>query len=103
MDATLLRFADRERRFTDRVMGPTIVAQRGVAAATPFHDVGRGEDSAFLRDAVDAGMRVYSADRFNFVQVRSGSAAHTWTVSDAELLASGRVEFYGRADSHVLV
>ncbi|RXR26914.1 glycosyltransferase [Oerskovia turbata] len=101
MDATLLRFAEREHRFTDFVMGPTIVARRDLAVATPFQDVSRGEDSAFLRDAVDAGARVYSADRFNFVQVRSGSGAHTWTVSDAELLASGEVQFYGRADQHV--
>ncbi|WP_369818976.1 glycosyltransferase [Oerskovia sp. Root918] len=103
MDATLLRFADRERRFTDRVMGPTIVTRQSLAVTTPFHDVGRGEDTAFLRDAVDAGARVFSADRFNFVQVRSGSGAHTWSVTDAELLASGEVHFYGRADSHVLI
>ncbi|MFF2621989.1 glycosyltransferase family protein [Oerskovia jenensis] len=103
MDATLLRFEDREHRFTDRVMGPTIVVERSLAASTPFRAVGRGEDTAFLRDVVDAGAHVYSADRFGFVQVRSGAGAHTWTVSDAELLASGRVEFYGRADSHVLV
>lgn len=103
MDATLLRFEDREHRFTDRVMGPTIVVERSLAVDRPFHDVGRGEDTAFLRDAVDAGARVYSADRFGFVQVRSGAGAHTWSVTDAELLASGRVEFFGRADSHVLV
>ncbi|MHA7133489.1 glycosyltransferase family protein [Oerskovia turbata] len=101
-DATLLRFADREHRFTDRVMGPTILTRRSLAEATPFRDVGRGEDTAFLRDAVAAGAHVYSADRFNFVQMRSGTGAHTWTVSDAELLASGEVQFYGRVDEHVL-
>lgn len=103
MDATILRFADREHRYTDRVTGPTIVARRDLASATPFPEVGRGEDSAFLRDVVDAGARIYSADRFNFVQRRLRSGEHTWTVSDVELLAGSTVEFYGRAASHVLV
>ncbi|MGO3814622.1 MAG: glycosyltransferase, partial [Cellulosimicrobium funkei] len=81
---------------------PTIVATRGLAERVPFASVGRGEDTGFLRSAIDAGARVFSADRYNFVQVRAG-AAHTWDVSDAELLASGEVQFYGRADRHALI
>ena len=102
LDATLLRFAEREHRYTDFVMGPTIVATRDLAERVKFAAVARGEDTGFLRSAVDAGARVFSADRYNFVQVRAG-AAHTWDVTDAELLASGEVQFYGRADQHVLV
>ncbi len=74
LDATLLRFAEREHRYTDFVMGPTIVATRGLAERVPFASVGRGEDTGFLRSAIDAGARVFSADRYNFVQVRSGAA-----------------------------
>ncbi|GAA1731048.1 glycosyltransferase [Isoptericola hypogeus] len=102
-DVTLLRFADREHRFTDFVMGPTIVARRDTAAAVRFADTSTGEDTAFLRGVVAAGARVYSADRFNFVQVRSGGGRHTWTVTDASLLAGGEVTCYGRADRHVLL
>ena len=102
-DATVLRFAEREHRFTDFVMGPTIVARRAVAAEARFGETAKGEDTEFLRRVVDHGARIYSADRFNFVQVRSGEDRHTWTVTDAELLASGSVAFYGRADRHVLV
>ncbi len=102
-DATVLRFAEREHRFTDFVMGPTIVALRDVAAAVRFAETSTGEDTGFLRGTVDAGARIYSADRFNFVQVRSGGDRHTWTVTDAELLASGEVAFYGRADAHVMI
>ncbi|WP_435736968.1 glycosyltransferase [Cellulosimicrobium sp. PMB13] len=102
LDATVLRFAEREHRYTDFVMGPTIVADRSLAERVKFAHLARGEDTGFLRSAVDAGARVFSADRFNFVQVRTGGA-HTWNVTDAELLASGEVQFYGRADAHVLV
>ena len=98
-NATLLRFADREHRFTGQVMGPTIVAARQVLQEHPFPAVPRGEDTGFLRQAAQAGVPIYSADRFNFYQVRHG-AGHTWPVADAELLASAELRFYGRPDEH---
>jgi spore maturation protein CgeB len=101
-DATILRFADREHRYTDRVMGPTIVATRASAAGVRFRALERGEDTAFLADLAEAGGIVYSADRFNFVQVRSAPGGHSWTVSEAELLASGQVQHFGRAATHVM-
>lgn len=101
-DATLLRHRDREHRFTDFVMGPTIVTSRDVAKAVAFGETAAGEDTTFLRRAVDAGLRIYSADRFNFVQVRSGGGEHTWSVTDGELLSRGDVVFFGPADQHVV-
>lgn len=102
-DVVLLRFAEREHRFTDFVMGPTIMARREVARTVRFPSVLRGEDTAFLRRAVDGGATVYSADRFNFLQVRLSGARHTWTPSEAELLASGDVRFVGDGRQHVTV
>ncbi|MDT0165796.1 glycosyltransferase [Actinotalea sp. AC32] len=101
-DTLLLRFAEKEHRFTDLVMGPTIVARRDVLRDVPFAAVGLGEDTQLLRDVVDRGGRVYSADRFNFVQVRRSDAAHTWTPSDAELLATGEVVMFGDGATHVV-
>ncbi|MBE1877118.1 glycosyltransferase family protein [Myceligenerans pegani] len=101
-DLTLLRFADREHRYTDRVMGPTIVAGADVARRARFPEVSRGEDTGFLERVTSAGGRVYSTDRFNFVQMRSAAGGHSWRVSDTELQASGEVTFYGRADEHVV-
>jgi spore maturation protein CgeB len=102
-DATVLRFAEREHRLTDFVVGPTIVAQRDLSRSVQFAEVSRGEDTAFLRGVLQSGARVYSADRFNFIQVRSGGGRHTWSVTDAELLGSGEVRFYGRAEQHVII
>ena len=101
-DATILRFPDKEHRFTDFVMGPTLVWRREVGREVPFRAVGRGEDTDFLRRVTEAGGSVYSADRFGFIQVRRGDA-HAWDVTDTELLASGEVQWYGRGDAHVLV
>lgn len=103
-DVTVLRYADREHRFTDRVSGPTIVARRDVARAARFPPVPRGEDTAFLRAVLNGGSRIYSADRFSFVQMRAaGGAEHTWTATDAELLAGSDVQVAGFAPDHALV
>ncbi|MCB5292898.1 glycosyltransferase [Arthrobacter sp. SO3] len=99
-DAALLRFAAREHRFTDFVMGPTIMARRDVFTDHPFQHVTVGEDTGFLRAAHAAGKIIYSADRFNYFQVRTG-AGHTWQIEDAQLLASGDLKFYGKLHGHV--
>ena len=97
--ATILRNAEREHRYTDFVMGPTITTRRRTAGEHPFPAVGLGEDTGFLRAATAAGLRIYSADRFNFFQIRSG-AEHTWQIADAELLAGGELKFYGGPSEH---
>ncbi|WP_427018388.1 glycosyltransferase family protein [Pseudarthrobacter sp. P1] len=98
--ANILRFAHKEHRYTNFVMGPTIMARKESMLANPFPSLGLGEDTGFLRSAVEAGMSIYSADRFNYFQVRTGSG-HTWQVDDAELLASGDLKFYGGPYEHV--
>lgn len=103
VNATLLRFAEREHRFTDFVMGPTIVTRRDLAAAHPFAPLTRGEDTTFLADLTAAGCRIYSADRFGFTQVRGTPTEHTWSVTDAHALASGDLRFYGPPNVHALV
>lgn len=99
-NATILRFGHKEHRFTDFVMGPTIMGHKQVFLDIPFQHLGRGEDTNFLRDARATGLQIYSADRYNFYQVRSGHG-HTWDVNDAELLASGDLKFYGGPHEHI--
>ena len=99
-NAAILRFAAREHRFTDFVMGPTIMGRRDVFTDHPFEHITVGEDTGFLRAADAAGTTIYSADRFNYFQVRTGDG-HTWQVEDGELLASGDLKFYGKLNEHV--
>lgn len=101
-DATLLRFAEREHRWTDFVMGPTITGTAAAFRDTPFAEVSRGEDSNFLASVLDAGGRIYSADRFNFCQMRhAAGGGHAWAVEDREILATGDVQYYGLNMTHV--
>lgn len=101
-DAVLLRNPEREHRWTTFVAGPTLVAPRTTMREHPFESRNRGEDTALLRSITAADGRVYSADRFNFLQVR-GAVAHTWNVDDMEFFANGVVETYGRNEQHVIV
>ncbi|MUU72414.1 glycosyltransferase [Pseudarthrobacter sp. GA104] len=100
--ATVLRMPHLEHTYTRIVMGPTITARREVFEAHPFEPLNRGEDTAFLRAVTTAGGSIYSADRFNFCQMRS-TEGHTWDVSDEELAASGEIKFFGDPKEHITV
>ncbi|MGC3021731.1 glycosyltransferase family protein [Brevibacterium sp. FAM 24630] len=98
-DIVICRFPEREHRFTDLVMGPTLMTRRSTLLEIPFAERTLGEDTELQQRLVTAGARIYSADRFNFVQVR-GDHAHTWTVEDSHLLANGDVHAFGFAPGH---
>ncbi|MFC9441879.1 MULTISPECIES: glycosyltransferase [unclassified Brevibacterium] len=97
----MCRFPDREHRFTDLVMGPTLLGRRELFLEYPFAERTVGEDTDLLRRLVAAGIQIYSADRFNFVQVRTDHA-HTWSVHDNLLLANSEVHSFGFAPDHYL-
>jgi spore maturation protein CgeB len=100
--ATVLRIPHMEHRLTRFVVGPTITARREVFENNPFEAINRGEDTAFLRAVTTAGGSIYSADRYNFCQMRQGDG-HTWDVSDEELAASGEIKFFGDPKDHITV
>lgn len=101
-EAIVLRNPEREHRWTSFVAGPTFVAPAATFKAAQFPAVTRGEDTEMLAGLTRDGARIYSADRFNFVQIR-GAGRHTWTVDDNELLANGVVETYGPNFTHAMV
>ncbi|MGO0577046.1 glycosyltransferase family protein [Ornithinimicrobium panacihumi] len=100
--ALMVRFPEREHRFTDLVMGPTLLMPRPVATEVRFGARTRGEDTDFLERVIRSGGRIYSSDRFNFIQVRR-STGHTWDATDLELLANGQVISYGTSGMHAFV
>lgn len=99
-DATILRYPHMEHRFSGMVMGPTLTGRRDVFLSHRFEEVSRGEDTAFLKSIVSGDGAIYSTDRYNYCQVRHGSG-HTWNITDAELLASGAIKFFGRPEGHI--
>lgn len=99
-EATILRNPEREHRWTDFVMGPTLTGLRDIFLAHPFEDRNRGEDTAFLASVVSDGGKIYSSDRFNFLQMRGIN--HTWDIEDHELLSRGKVQFFGKGLEHMM-
>jgi hypothetical protein len=99
---TLLRFPHLEHTEAELIQGGTILADGDVMRRLRFSDLPRAVDSDLLRRAQAEGVGVYSADRFNFVSVRGEREAHTWKVSDEELMRHGRVAFHGPAEEHVV-
>lgn len=100
---TLLRFPHLEHTDAELIQGGTILAEGDVLRKLRFADLPRAVDSDLLRRARGEDVGIYSADRFNFVSVRGEREAHTWQVSDAELMRHGRVAFHGSPDEHVLL
>ncbi len=84
------------------VIGATIMAKKEIFERYPFEELGRGEDTAFMRAVSDAGGKIYASDRYNYYVHRSASG-HTWTASDDQLLASGDIQFWGNPKEHVTV
>lgn len=101
-DATLIRYETSEHSYTTSVMGPTITGRREIFEAIPFQNVGRGEDTEFLRAVRAAGGTIYGADRYNYCQIR-GSEDHTWKISDASIIASGDIQLFGPSEEHIVI
>jgi spore maturation protein CgeB len=105
MNATVIRFAKAEHRYSKLVQGGTIITQADVARDLKFEDLPRRVDTTFLDKVRASGGKVYSSDRFNFVSVRrADTASHTWKISDTEILrGDAELIFYGEPFSHAEV
>ena len=100
--ATILRSGHKEHTFSRLVAGPTMTAARAVFESHRFEPLNRGEDTKFLEAVGRDGGGVYSADRFNYCQVRRGTG-HTWDLADEQLLASGPIKFFGRPTDNIYI
>ena len=85
-DSTALRGVSPEHAFTSAtVAGGSLLILAEVVRDIMFPSLSRSEDTRFQLSAEQAGCRVYSADRFNYVRVRmSQPSRHSWQISDAE-------------------
>ena len=98
-EIVMCRFPEREHRYTDIVMGPTLMGRKELFRRFPFANRTLGEDTDLQHRIVADGARIYSADRFNFVQIRD-CHSHTWDVDDELLLANSNVHSFGFSPGH---
>jgi hypothetical protein len=101
--AVVLRYAAAEHTYERRVQGGSMLCHQDVVRNLRFSDLPRAIDSDILDRAVAAGVKIYSADRFNFVSIRGADRhAHTWTVADSTFMTrTGQLLFYGDPRPHV--
>jgi len=95
-DILALNGEDKEHCYTRYVLGSAIIIKREVFDRVPWPtDRRQGSDSEFLRQSVENGFKIYSADRFNYVCVRRSSPElHTWKIKDEEQIAKCRIVDY---------
>ncbi len=86
----VIQFPNKEYQFTDIVTGATIVCSKKVFNKIKFPtNIKVGTDTEFLKSCVKQGLKIYSADRFNYVMNRRSSKdKHTWKVEDKIFLQS---------------
>lgn len=101
--AVLLRCPHAEHRYERLVQGGSMLIKRDVFRELRFGDLPRAVDTDLLNRAQEAGVATYSADRFNFVSIRSiDRTTHTWTIADSALMnRAAKVVFYGDPRKHV--
>jgi spore maturation protein CgeB len=103
-NTTVLREPGREFAYVNHLAGGTIVADRAQVEGMRFATLPRGTDTQFLRDCREAGLRIFSADRFNYLLYRhAASSAHTWAVPDTEFAKDAERVADGIALDRVLV
>ncbi|GAA0969182.1 glycosyltransferase [Acrocarpospora macrocephala] len=101
---TVYRLPGLEHRYAHLVQGATILAKADLLRSIPFEPVNAGEDTRLVRRLKEDGIRIYSADRFNFVYMRgSDASAHTWQAADYKLTRNAQFSFVGHPEQHVMI
>ena len=103
-DTTAIAEVAREHTFTHFVTGGTLLIRADAARTIPFDSISLREDTNFLHAATQYGCRVYAADRFNFVRVRTRRLSdHADPTPDTEFLKRCRAQTPGLDFDRVMI
>lgn len=103
-NTTMLRLPGLEHRYAFLVQGGTFLGKADMFRHYGFEDVTRGEDTRLVRRLKEDRVKIYSADRFNFVYWRSGDKTmHTWQADDIKLTRNAQFSFAGHPEAHVMI
>jgi hypothetical protein len=94
-DETIIRSPGNEFASANRVSGSTMLIDRKVFPQARFAPLNVGEDIDLCEQALERGLIVFSADRFNYVAVRrSDASTHSWKIAEDDYRA-GSVRIAG--------
>jgi glycosyltransferase involved in cell wall biosynthesis len=97
IDATILRYGDFEHTYHDVLAISTLMVKRHIFESHRFPAMPVGSGSVFLRSAKADGVKIYSADRFNYLYNRYAVGGHhTFPVSDLQLVSNSIMVCQGR-------
>ena len=103
-DATALFDRTTEHTYMSFVTGGTLFVQSDVFRDIPFDSISVREDTNFQRAVTQAGCRIYSADRFNYVRVRKrGLSNHSDQTPDTQFLKRCRDHTAGLDLNRVMI
>ncbi|MBC2580276.1 glycosyltransferase family 2 protein [Clostridium sp. DJ247] len=73
-------------KYVDVITGSTILAKKEVFEKVKFKNFSLGEDTQFLIDCGMAGIKIFAADKFNYVCIRHKDLQeHTWRVHSQDI------------------
>ncbi|WP_158737186.1 glycosyltransferase family 2 protein [Alteribacillus sp. YIM 98480] len=86
-----LHLPNNENKYSKHVAGATLVIKKDVFKYVKFGKMNKGSDQDFQVKCRKKGLKIYSADRFNYVCLRNANKRyHTWKLSDKQLLKYGK-------------
>lgn len=72
--------------------GATLMFKKTIHRSIPFPKLNLGEDTYFIRKCVNHGYRLYAANKYNYVCVRTATQAHhTWNIRNGILLRKSSI------------
>ena len=88
----VVRFLGREHLYTKLVSGGTMVIKRQVFDRVRFPYKPFGTDTAFLKSCAESELKIWSSDKYNFIQVRKpDTSKHTWKIDEQDYLKKCQV------------
>jgi hypothetical protein len=104
IDSLIYRFKKYENRFTDVVAISTLLMRRSVLDLEQFPAMPYGSGSVFLRALGQHGVRVFAADRWNYLYVRGqDGGGNTFPISDMKMLTNSEIVCRGMNVDEVVV
>lgn len=88
----VLRYPDMENRYSKYIAGSTLTMKKDIFNFIHFHDISKSEDTKFLMDCLNMGIKLYSTDRFNHVVIRRADLnTHSWNISENEFMKKSKL------------